>query len=46
MSTVFGSTNAVGDQFHDRGVDGVNPDLETAQEAFAFLPVAKLGWMF
>jgi len=35
-STVFGPANAVGDQFHERGVEGVNPDLEPAQEDLAF----------
>jgi len=40
-STVFGPTNAVGDQFHDSGVDGVNLDLETAQEALAFFARGK-----
>ena len=45
-STVFGPANPVGDQFHNSEVDGVNPDLETAQEALSFLPEAKPGWMF
>jgi len=35
-SAVFGPADAVGDQFHHSGIDGVNPDLKTAQEALAF----------
>ncbi len=34
-SAVFGPTDAVGDQFHDGRINGVNPDFETAQEALA-----------
>ena len=40
-SAVFGPANTVGDQFHDGGIDGVNPDLETAQEALAFFTRGK-----
>jgi hypothetical protein len=32
-SAVFGPADAVGDQFHHRGIDGVHPGLETAQQA-------------
>ena len=40
-SAVLGPADAVGDQFHHSGIDGVNPDLETAQEALAFFARSK-----
>ena len=40
-SAVFGPANTVGNQLHDSGIDGVNPDLETAQEALAFFARGK-----
>jgi hypothetical protein len=40
-SAVLGPVDAVGDQFHHSGIDGVNPDLETVQEALAFFARGK-----
>jgi hypothetical protein len=40
-SEVFGPADAVGDQFHHSGIDGVNRDLETAQESLAFFARGK-----
>ena len=40
-SAVLGPVDAVGDQFHHSGSDGVNPDLETVQEALAFFARSK-----
>ena len=39
--------DAVGwENTNDGGVHSMNPDFETSQEALAFLPFAKAGWMF
>ena len=43
-SAVFGPADAVGDQFHHSGINGVNPDLETAQESLAFFARGK-AWL-
>ncbi len=40
-SAVLGTVDAVGDQFHHSGIDGVNPDLETVQEALGFFARGK-----
>ena len=45
-SAVFGPADAVGDQFHHGGIDGMNPELETAQEALAFFARGKARRMF
>lgn len=45
-SAMFCPADANGYQLHDGGVHRVNPDFETSQEALAFFPLAKAGWMF